>query len=91
MPLVRLQWKADDEGIMDVTHLGKSLLLIGGLTLFVGLALILFGRVLPLGHLPGDITFRRGNMSCYVPLVSSLLLSVLLTIVLNLLLRLFDR
>ncbi len=76
---------------MDMTSLGKSLLLIGGLTFLIGLALMLVGRVLSLGHLPGDITFRRGNMSCYVPLVSSLLLSVLLTIVLNLLLRLFGR
>ncbi len=76
---------------MDVTNLGKSLLLIGGLTFLCGLALVLLGRVPSLGHLPGDITFRRGNMSCYVPLVSSLLVSILLTIVLNLLLRLFGR
>ena len=76
---------------MDPTHLGKSLLIIGGLTLVAGLALMLLGRVTWLGRLPGDITFRRGNVSCYVPLISSLLLSLLLTIVLNLLLRLLGR
>jgi hypothetical protein len=76
---------------MDLTNLGKSLLIIGGLTLLVGLSLMLLGRVTWLGRLPGDITFRRGNVSCYVPLISSLLLSLLLTIVFNLLLRLLGR
>jgi len=76
---------------MDLTNLGKGLLVIGGLTFLAGLALTLLGRAPWLGRLPGDITFRRGNVSCYVPLVSSLLLSVLLSIVLNLLLRLFGK
>lgn len=83
--------EGDSQSIMDLTHLGKGLLIIGGLTLVAGLALMLLGRVTWLGHLPGDIAFRRGNVSCYVPLVSSLLLSLLLTIVLNLLLRLLGR
>ena len=65
--------------------------MLGGLIALVGLALLVLGRVLPLGRLPGDITFRRGNASCYVPIVTSILLSLLLTIVLNLLIRLLGR
>lgn len=39
------------------------------------------------GLLPGDLSFRRGNVSIHFPLVTCLVLSVLLT----LLLRLFNR
>ena len=76
---------------MDTTDLGKMLLVLGGLIVLIGLGLLLTGRVPFLGRLPGDLTFRRGNWSCYVPIVSSILLSLLLTLVLNLLLRLFHR
>jgi hypothetical protein len=37
------------------------------------------GRWTPLGRLPGDIVYRRGNFTFYFPLVTSILLSVLLT------------
>lgn len=54
-----------------------------------GLALVLFGvfgglfRRAGFGRLPGDLSARRGNVSCYAPLATSLLISVILTIVLN--------
>lgn len=35
----------------------------------------------PLGRLPGDISYRRGNFSFYFPLTTSILASVLLTLV----------
>ena len=85
---------------MDLTDLGKMLLVLGGLIVLIGLGLLLAGqspcislrgRVPFLGRLPSDLTFRRGNWSCYVPIVSSILLSLLLTLALNFLLRLFHR
>lgn len=76
---------------MDFTDLGKTLLLVGGLIILLGLVLLVMGRVPFLGRLPGDITFRRGNVSCYIPIVTSILLSLLLTVVLNLLFRLLGR
>ncbi len=76
---------------MDFTDLGKMLLLTGGLVVLTGLVLLVMGRVPFLGRLPGDITFRRGNVSCYVPIVSSVLLSILLTFVLSLLFRWWGR
>ena len=76
---------------MDFTDVGKILLVLGGVIMLLGLILLLLGRVPFLGRLPGDITYRRGNFSCYVPIVSSILLSLLLTLLLNLLLRLFGR
>jgi hypothetical protein len=76
---------------VEITSLGKMLVVLGAVTVFVGLALVVFGRLSFFGHLPGDIAFRRGNVSCHIPIVSSLLLSLLLTIVLNLVLRWLNR
>ena len=44
---------------------------------------MLFGRF----HLPGDIVIRRGGLTVYIPIVTSLLVSVVLTIVANFLFR----
>jgi hypothetical protein len=75
----------------DFTDFGKMLLLLGGFIALMGLVLLFMGRVPFLGRLPGDITFRRGNVSCFIPIATSILLSLLLTIVLNLLFRLLGR
>jgi hypothetical protein len=71
--------------------LGKTLVIAGGLAILAGLLLVALGRIPLLGHLPGDVTLRRGNASCTIPIASSLLLSLLLTLLLNLLLRLLRR
>ncbi len=72
---------------MDVTGLGKVLMIVGGMTVLAGLVLVLLGHVPMLGRLPGDITIRRGAVSCYIPIVTSIVLSVLLTLLLNVLVR----
>ena len=41
----------------------------------------------PLGRLPGDIIYRRGNTTFYFPLTTSILASVMLTLLLWLLRR----
>ena len=52
--------------------------------MFIGLAVAALGGLmmlgLPLGRLPGDLVFRRGNVTVYLPLVTSVVLSVLLTL-----------
>ena len=64
--------------------MGRLLIFVGLLIAGVGL-LVTLG--VPLGRLPGDFSFRRGNFSFYLPLATSLLASVVLT----LLLMLFGR
>jgi hypothetical protein len=49
----------------------------------VGGALMLFGRF----HLPGDITFRSGNVTIYFPIATSIIVSIVLTVVLNIVFR----
>jgi hypothetical protein len=56
---------------------GKLLVVIGLLIAGVG-ALMLLG--LPLFRLPGDFVVRRGPVSFYFPLTSSIILSILLTL-----------
>jgi hypothetical protein len=66
-----------------VTDLGKLLVLLGGIVVIVGLALMLLGRTnLPIGRLPGDIIYRGKHTTFYFPLATSILLSVVLSILL---------
>ncbi len=63
------------------------LLIVGALVLLVlGGLFLLLGR-LGLDRLPGDLVFRRGNLTVYFPIGLMILLSVVGTIVLNLILR----
>jgi hypothetical protein len=71
----------------DLGQLGRLLLLGGAALLALGAILLLLGRVVPGGRLPGDIVVTRGPVTCFIPLATSLLLSLLLTILLNLWLR----
>jgi hypothetical protein len=57
---------------------GRLLIVIGLLIAGVGLLMTLG---LPIGRLPGDFTVRRGNVSFYFPLATSILASILLTLV----------
>ena len=78
--------------MFDLQSFGRILLIIGGSLALLGLLFMLGGRFLPwLGRLPGDIHLQRGNLSCFFPLVSSIVISLILTIVLNLIIRLLNR
>jgi len=68
-----------------MSELGKLLVSVGALLVVGGLILILLGRAhVPLGRLPGDITFRGKHTTVYFPLASSILISVVLTVILYL-------
>jgi hypothetical protein len=63
---------------------GKAFVIVG--LLIVGAGLLMMAG-LPLGRLPGDIVYRRGNATFYFPLGTSILVSVILTLILTLLRR----
>jgi membrane protein implicated in regulation of membrane protease activity len=78
--------------MFDFQNLGRFLLIIGGGIVLVGLLLMLGGRFFPwLGRLPGDIHYQGKNVSCFFPIVTSILLSIVLTLLLNLIIRLLNR
>ena len=62
---------------------GKLLLIIGVIFIMIG-ALALYT---PLFKLPGDIHIKRGNVTFFFPIVTSIILSVVLTLLANLFLR----
>ena len=67
---------------------GIGRLLIGGaivLLVLGGLFLLLGG--LGLDRMPGDLVFRRGNLTVYFPIGIMILVSVVATVLLNVFLR----
>ncbi len=60
--------------------MGKGLIVLGVLIAGVGV-LVSFG--LPLGRLPGDLVFRRGGATVYLPITSCVVVSVLLSLVIG--------
>ena len=77
---------------MDLSSIGKWLIIIGLGLAVVGGLLWALGRVgVPLGRLPGDIRIERDGFSFYFPLTSSILVSIALTILINVILRLFRK
>jgi hypothetical protein len=57
--------------------MGKFLVVGGAVLVLLGLVMM---AGFPLFRLPGDFTVRRGPITFYFPLASSILLSILLTL-----------
>jgi uncharacterized protein HemY len=64
--------------------MGRLLVVVGLVIAAIGL-LVMMG--LPIGRLPGDVSYRRGNTTFYFPLATSILLSIILTLLFALLRR----
>jgi len=73
---------------MTAESLGRLLLYLGGGLVVLGAVVLVLGRIVDLGSLPGDIVYERENMRIYVPLGTMLVLSIVLTVLVNLVLRL---
>jgi len=54
----------------------------GKLLIVTGLVFIIVGALWSfIGKLPGDISFKKGNVSFHFPIMTSILISVILTLV----------
>jgi hypothetical protein len=71
---------------VDLSGLGRILLILAVVIAVLGVILILAGRGL-IPRLPGDIAIERKNFRFYFPLGTSILVSLVLTLLLNLFLR----
>ena len=77
---------------MDLSSLGKAVVIVGAALILTGGLIWLLGKAgLPLGRLPGDVYIQREGMSCYVPIATMIVLSLLLTLILNIVIRLLNR
>lgn len=71
-----------------MVEVGKALVGLGLLLVAVGAIVLIAARFgMPLGKLPGDITFRGKSVSVFLPLGTSLLISILLSAILYLVSR----
>jgi ribose/xylose/arabinose/galactoside ABC-type transport system permease subunit len=71
-----------------MSDFGKLLIALGAMIVIIGLVLMLAGRAnLPIGRLPGDITYRGKHTIFYFPLATSILISVVLSVILYLISR----
>ena len=64
-----------------MSDLARFLIIIGGILVLVGLALLLLPKIPWLGKLPGDIVIKRENFTFYFPLGTSILISVILSLI----------
>jgi hypothetical protein len=72
---------------MDVSEVGKLVIIVGVVLVALGAVIMLAGRLPIIGQLPGDFQFRWGNTTIYFPLASMIVISLVLTIILNIILR----
>ncbi|MGH9782913.1 MAG: DUF2905 domain-containing protein [Terriglobia bacterium] len=62
--------------------LGKIFITVGIVFAGVGILLLFSDRLafLRIGRLPGDVIYRRGNFTFYLPIVTSIVISLILTL-----------
>ena len=77
---------------MDLLSIVRIVAVFGLILLVIAGILTLVGRMnLPWINLPGDFVFKGENLTCAIPLATSLIFSILITILLNILLNLFRK
>lgn len=60
-------------------NIGRVLITLGIALVAAGLLFTIIGR-LGMAKLPGDIVWRRGNTTVYVPIVTSIVVSIVLSL-----------
>jgi amino acid permease len=72
-----------------MNDIAKWLIIGGAILIAIGIFWQLFGKLLPLGRMPGDIVIERENMRIYFPIVTMLVVSIILSIILSIAGRFF--
>jgi hypothetical protein len=64
-----------------MSDLARFLIVLGGILVVLGLALLVLPKIPGLGRLPGDIVIKRENFTFYFPLGTSIVISVILSLI----------
>jgi len=62
-------------------HIGKMFLLLGVIFIIIGIIWTFIGK------LPGDISFKKGNVSFHFPIMTSIVVSIILSFIFYLISR----
>jgi hypothetical protein len=66
-------------------NLGKVIILIGVITVIVGIVIYFAGNKFSwMGRLPGDIRIERENFRFYFPITTMIIISIVITLLLKL-------
>lgn len=68
--------------MQEINSIGKLLLLIGFVLIFIGTVFTIAGKVPWIGRLPGDIFVERKNLTFYFPIATSILISIIVSLLL---------
>lgn len=63
------------------SSLGKILIVIGVISIIVGITFLLNINIPKIGRLPGDIVIKKENTTFYFPVVTCIILSVIGSII----------
>jgi len=69
---------------MEISSWAKMILVLGIILVGIGLIMLFLPKIPGfnrLGRLPGDIVFKKGNVTFYFPLVTSVIISIILTLI----------
>ncbi len=64
-----------------MTDLAKIIIIIGSMTVLMGIVLLVVGKIPGVGKLPGDIFIKKDNFSFYFPITTSIILSIVLSLI----------
>jgi len=62
-----------------MADLGKTIILIGGAVAFIGVVILVAGK-LGFRGLPGDVSYQNENVRFYFPVVTCIAVSILITL-----------
>lgn len=65
---------------MNLSGMGKVLLIAGGVLVLMGLVLMVKDRIPWIGRVPGDIYIKGDNFAFYFPLITCVIISIILTL-----------
>ena len=72
--------------------MGKYLIIIGSIILFIGILFIIGSKLgIPLEKLPGDISIKKEKFIFHLPIITSIVISIILTVVINLIVWIFKK
>lgn len=61
--------------------LGKIIIFVGLGLVLIGFIILIFGKITPLGRLPGDIFIKKENFTFYFPLTTCIFISLVFSLI----------